>query len=271
MIVPSGGEREAIASLPLAALRLDPGTIAALAQVGLKHVVDVLDRPRAPFAARFGPGLLLRLDQALGRIDEPITPRLPVPLAMAEQRFPEPIALEADVLGTIEKLAEKLGALLERRGEGARLLQVALFRADGKVFRIEAGTGAPLRDPARVARLFAERLTVIGDEVDPGFGFDIIRLAALVTERSDPQQTGLAALDHAADLAHLIDRLGARFGLRRVTRQVDQDTHIPEFAVTAVSAHMVRHVGFSAHARESGHPVLGQSTGSPLSRGRAVE
>src|SRR5687768_15260320 len=25
----------------------------------------------------------------------------------------------------------------------------------------------------------------------------------------------------------------------------------------------------SAHARESGHPVLGQSTGSPLSRGRA--
>src|SRR5436853_3811892 len=26
---------------------------------------------------------------------------------------------------------------------------------------------------------------------------------------------------------------------------------------------------FSAHARESGHPVLGQRTGSPLSRGRA--
>ena len=31
-------------------------------------------------------------------------PRLPVPAAMAEQRFPDPIAREADVLGTIEHL-----------------------------------------------------------------------------------------------------------------------------------------------------------------------
>ena len=45
----------------------------------------------------------------------PITPRLPILAAIAEQRFAEPIALERDVLGTIEKLAEKLGTLLERR------------------------------------------------------------------------------------------------------------------------------------------------------------
>jgi protein ImuB len=41
-------------------------------------------------------------------------------------------------------------------------------------------------------------------------------------------------------LAHLIDRLGARFGLRRVTRLVPQDTHIPEYAVAAVPAHAPR-------------------------------
>ncbi len=160
----------------------------------------------------------------------------PFPAAIAEQRFAEPIALERDVLGTIEKLAEKLGTLLERRGEGARLLQAALFRTDGKVFRIEVGTSEPLRDPARIRHLFADRLGVIGDEVDPGFGFDMLRLAALATERREPAQTGLAAPDHAQELAHLIDRLGARFGLRRVTRLVAQDTHIPEFAVMAVGA-----------------------------------
>ena len=87
-----------------------------------------------------------RLDQALGIEDEPITPRLPLPAALAEQRFPEPIAHERDVLGTIERLAARLGHVLEQRGEGARLLQAALFRADGKVFRVEAGTAAPLRD-----------------------------------------------------------------------------------------------------------------------------
>jgi protein ImuB len=182
-----------------------------------------------------------RLDQALGLADEPITPRLPIPVALVEQRFNDPIALERDVLGTIEKLAARLAPVLEQRGEGARLLQVALFRTDGKVFRIEAGTGEPLRDPACVARLFTERLHVVSDEIDPGFGFDVVRLCALVTERSDPHQTGLAAPDQA-ELAHLIDRLGARFGLRRVTRLIEQDSHIPEYAELAVGAHMSRHV-----------------------------
>ena len=72
------------------------------------------------------------------------------------------------MLGTIEQLARELGRVLERRGEGARLMQVALFRTDGKVHRLELGTAAPLRDPARMRRLFADRLAVLGDECDPG-------------------------------------------------------------------------------------------------------
>jgi protein ImuB len=170
-----------------------------------------------------------------------------VPAAMAEQRFPEPIAREADVLGTIEHLAHELGRVLERRGEGARLVQLALFRSDGAVHRLEIGTGAPLREAARVRRLFEDRLTALGDACDPGFGYDMVRLSALMTERCDPVQTGLvreglaseglAGGDHGEELAHLIDRLGARFGLRRVTRLVPQDAHIPEFAVMAVPAH----------------------------------
>jgi protein ImuB len=107
------------------------------------------------------------------------------------------------------------------RQDGARLLQVALFRTDNKVYRIEVGTGAPLREA--------------------GFGYDMVRLAALVTERSEPVQAALVHTGHTApdgdvELWHLIDRLGARFGPRRVTRLVPQDTHIPEFAVAAVPA-----------------------------------
>jgi len=234
--VPAGGTRDALLPLRLAALRIAPDIEAGLAQAGLKFIADVIDRPRAPLAARFGTQFIRRIDQALGREDEPITPRLPVPLYVTERRFADPILLEADVLRTIESLAVELARMLERRGEGARQLQAALFRTDGKVFRAEVGTGAPLRDGARIRALFAERLAVLADECDPGFGFDVIRLMALATERCDPQQTGLASPDHAAELAHLIDRLGARFGLRRITRPVPQDTHIPEFAVMAMPA-----------------------------------
>jgi protein ImuB len=239
-IVPRGETEAAALPLPIAALRVDPDIVAELASLGLKRVVDLATRPRAPLAARFGETLVLRLDQMLGHVDEPISPRLPLPTAMAEQRFAEPIAREADVLGTIEQLARQLAGVLERRGEGARLIGLALFRADGKVHRLELGTGAPLRDPPRVRKLFEERLAVLGDECDPGFGFDVVRLSALITERCDPVQTGLADEDYDEELSHLIDRLGARFGLSRVSRLMPQDTHIPEFAVASVPAHAVR-------------------------------
>jgi protein ImuB len=232
--------RAVLLPLPIAALRIAPEIESELADVGLKRIADVIERPRAPLAARFGTSFLRRLDQAVGREDEPITPRMPLPAVIAERRFADPIALEADVLGTIEQLARELGGALERRGEGARLLQVALFRTDGKVHRMEIGTAAPVRESERVRRLFAERLATLGDACDPGFGFDMVRLSALVTERQDPIQTGLAAPDHEAELAHLIDRFGARFGLRRIVRLDPHDSHIPECAVVATPAHAVK-------------------------------
>ncbi len=278
-IVPPGHAREALLPLRLAALRIAPDIAAALGQAGLKHIADVIDRPRAPLAARFGEEFIRRIDQALGREDEPITPRLPVPPYVAERRFADPILLEADVLGTTEQLAHELARMLERRGEGARRLQVALFRTDGKVYRSEVGTGAPLRDPGRIRALFAQRLAAVGEACDPGFGFDVVRLAALTTERCDPVQTGLAAPDHSAELAHLVDRLGARFGLRRVTRPVPQDSHIPEFAVAAVAAHVtrdklvIRHgVSHLRHRKSSllDLRTIGGEIGYPISRGERV-
>ncbi len=239
-LVPPNGQHDALRPLPLAALRIDRTTVSALAQAGLKRIADVTNRPRAPLAARFGQDFLRRLDQAFGREEEVIMPRLPLPSYVAERRFPEPIGLQADVLGTIEQLARELGRVMERHDKGARLLQVALFRADGRVHRIEAGAGQPLRDPARIQNLFVERLNVIGGECDPGFGYDVIRLSALTVERLEANQIGLADEDHTGELKHLIDRLSARFGTRRVTRQLPNDTHIPEFSVTNVPAQNAR-------------------------------
>ncbi len=224
--------------LPLAALRIDPDIAAPLAQAGLKTIGQLLDLPRAPLAARFGQDFVRRIDQALGIEDEPIVPRLPLPSFLAEQRFAEPIGREEDVLGTILHLARELARAMERHGKGARRLQTALFRTDGKVARIDVGTAAPLREPERIRRLFIDKLATLGDEADPGFGFDVIRLSALAVERLDPVQAGLSAGDPSREIAHLIDRLMARFGAERVQRLVSQDTHIPELASLPVPAHM---------------------------------
>ena len=235
-LAPKGAASDFLLPLPLASLRLDAETISALAQAGLRCIADVIDCPRAPLAARFGEEFMRRLDQALGRESESITPRLPAPSYIAERRFPDPVMLQKDVVGTIEQLAHELDRRLEQKGQGARLLETALFRTDGKVYRIAVGTGEPLRDPLRIQRLFSERLAAIGDECDPGFGYDVVRLSVLACERLDPTQDSLDRRDHEAELAHLIDRLSARFGARRLTRLIPRETHIPEFAVAAVPA-----------------------------------
>jgi protein ImuB len=232
------GLREALLTLPLAALRLDAEKIDALARVGLKKIVDIEGRPRPPLAARFGAGLLRRLDQAFGRADEPIAPRLPLPPYIAERCFAEPITQEAFILETVEHLAADLARRMEERGDGARALQVTLYRVDGAVRRLSVATGKPLRDTRALCRLFKERFATLADELDPGFGFDVVRLSIMTAEKIEPQQRDIVADAGATDdIAHLIDRLGVRFGLRRLMRFAPNESHIPEFAVAYVPAY----------------------------------
>ncbi len=229
------------AVMPLAALRLETAALARFAQAGLRQVGDLLLRPRAPVAARFGPGIYARLDELFGR-GRPISPRFEAPAFVAERRFPEGLTQVEAIESTILALAYDVCGLLARHGEGARRLDVSLFRVDGAVKHIDAGTSRPLRDPLAMARLFHERIAAVGEEgLDTGYGFDVVRLAVLAAERLDQQQPSWDEADwegRAADagLDDLIDRLGARFGLARVVRLVSQETHIPEHAAVPVAA-----------------------------------
>src|SRR5262249_11375337 len=206
--------RERLAPLPLPALRLPHETAAALARLGLKRIGDILDLPRSPLAARFGTDLLRQLDRALGREDEPLTPRLPAPPYIAEKSFHEPIAREEDVLECVERLAARLKTALTARGDGARRLELVLFRTDGAVRRIAVGTSRPLRDPQAIRALFVERLAALGDEIDPGFGFDLARLSVLNAETCADEQISLGSRQNQAGLDPLIGRLTAPLGPR---------------------------------------------------------
>ena len=91
------------------------------------------------------------------------------------------------------------------------------FRSDGAVRRIAIETGAPTRDPAIVERLFREKLTALGDPLDPGFGFDLIRLSASRVEPVQPATAGLDVhLNEKTEIGFLVDRLAACFGSHRI-------------------------------------------------------
>ncbi|MCB1498215.1 MAG: DNA polymerase Y family protein [Bauldia sp.] len=220
-----------LAPLPLAALRLEVETVSALDRVGLKRIGQVMTAPRAPLAARFGNGLLRRLDQALGSLEEPIGPRRPVAALIAERRFAEPIARAEDIAASILSLAASLAASLEARGEGARGYELALFRVDGAVRRIAVGASRPIRAPDLVLDLFREKFAGLAEEIDAGFGFDMVRLSVPVSAADAPAQVDLAGdATGESDLGRLIDRIGARLGAERVSRIAAGDSHVPERA-----------------------------------------
>jgi protein ImuB len=234
--IASGGERDALTPLPLKALRIPEEMAAGLRRVGFKRIGDILDVARAPLAARFGNDLLRQLDRALGWEREPLQPLLPVAPYVAEQPFAEPILREEEVLAVAERLAQRLSGMLERRSEGMRHIELELFRTDGKVCRIGAGTSRPIRDARAVRALLTERLAALADPLDPGFGFDLARLNVVSAEPCPPQQAALDDVDDSDDLDRLVDRLSARLGSRRVSRLAAQDSHIPELAALTVPA-----------------------------------
>jgi len=229
-IIASGTEEAALRPLSLRALRVAPETCEALERMGLRRVEDILLRPRAPFAARFGADLLARIDAALGRLRSGIGARIEAPAYLAERRFFEPILASEDVARTLERLAEELCAMLTRHGEGATRLEYMLFRVDGAVRRISLQSGRPVRDPDRIMLLFRERLAGLHDALDVGHGFDLARLSAIAVGRLDETSLRLDGRARGQALARLIDTLGARLGEERVRIPVAGDAHLPEEA-----------------------------------------
>ena len=224
-IAPDGKLAEGIGHLPVAALRVDHATAEALARVGLTRIADLIGLPRAPLARRFGPGLVLRLDQALGAQAEPVAAEPDAPQFSVRMTLPEPIGLQSDVRAGLDRLLDRLCAKLARHRMGARRLRLELRRVDHGAAQVEIGLARPMRDPARIAVLFARRL----DEIDSGFGIDALRLSASVVEPMAPEQLGGGpAIRHDDALADLLSSVGNRIGFDRVLRLLPATSLIPE-------------------------------------------
>lgn len=231
-VVPEGAARQLLAGLPLTALRLPAAVIETLRRLGLRCIGDLLALPRAPLAARFGDIVGRRLDQLLGRSAEPISPRRPVRPYFARLAFAEPIGRDSDIAAGLRHLLDILSAHLRHDHKGVRRLDLALFRIDGVAIRTAIGTGRAVRDPAHLARLFAETLS----KLEVGFGVEVMTLTASAVEPLAAEQGELVARRQAGDFDLLVDRLGNRLGCDRLRRGAPHAAHLPERAVRPTAA-----------------------------------
>lgn len=233
ILAPGEDAAARLAALPVAALRLEPEALLVLRRLGLKRVGDVAEIGRDALKRRFRSRApeanpLLRLDQLLGRAAEPLLPVVAVPPALVQRRLLEPIRHREGLDRVVAELAAAIARELESRGEGARRLELGLWRVDGDVAIRTLELAAATRDPAHIARLFAARL----DDVDAGFGIELARMRAAWAEPLALAQADLAGgvEEPGTSLATCIDRLSVRLGPAAVRRPVPHASHIPERA-----------------------------------------
>ena len=232
-VVPAGETKAALRPLPVAALRLNDETAAGLIRLGFERIEQVLDAPRAPLALRFGAAVIRRLDQALGRVSEPIEPIAPPGMVAARLGFPEPLLTPEAFSTVIARLAALVCAELERRGEGARRLDLRFERVDHTQQAICIGTARPSNRPDHLARLLDEQL----ERIDPGLGIEAMRLVAPLTEPlafGQPSAVLLGGEEADADVSVLVDRLVNRLGARKVYRVAPVESDVPERSVRRV-------------------------------------
>jgi protein ImuB len=87
-------------------------------------------------------------------------------------------------------------------------------------------------------------LASLADPLNPGFGFDLIRLEATETAPFDEDERGMPDLDAgartranmAAAFSELVDALGARLDPERVRLPIAVDSHVPERATILAPA-----------------------------------
>jgi len=235
---PVTDEYAAVMRLPIAALQLEAEHETALQRAGLLKIGDIARRPLAAIAARFGEDAVQAIRRMTGEAASPLAFRTVKAPLVFDRRFADPIARTDYVLERLADLAAQAMEALGERGHGGRRFEALFFRSDGLTRRLAIETGFPTRDIKVVMRLFRERIDTLDDPLDPGFGYDMVRLTV---PRHEPLAAGQLRLEgqeaHAIQqVEELVDRLSTRLGRERVRRFIPRDSHIPEQAQLTLPA-----------------------------------
>ncbi len=235
-IVPPGETVAHLAPLAPATLRIDPEVVARLDALGVRTIGDLLALPRAALPARFGAGLVRRLQEALGETAEPVATHPPDRVPAARVRFEGPVADRAVLAAALDRLLAEVLERVVRAGGALRRLDCVLYyeRCPPQVVTVELARA--VRAAERVRPLLAQRLETVGPVADEG-----VIGAALVARQTSRWRGTQGELfdprppDDDEALAALLDRLAARLGSEAVLRPQLVDDHQPEWAYRYVT------------------------------------
>lgn len=226
---PVGVLEPILRELPVAALRLSPEAVQLLDDLGIARIGGLLELPRAQVPARFGPEVLQRLDQALGRVPEVIRPCRMLGEIEATHRFEYAVDRLEVLRFVLERLTEEVQRALAERGWGARQLECLLHHETAGVSKLEVSLFRPSQAFAHLWGLLRTRFEQVRvTEPVAALSLRVVSgepVAKVQAEFVDEDQT---AARH--ETALLIDRLSSRLGRDAVTRPTLVADPQPEYA-----------------------------------------
>lgn len=234
--VSPGATASAIDTLSVAALRLDTEILSRLQLLGIARIADLRAVPRAALARRFGATTLSRLDQALGRQKESLSFCHPAIKLTVKRHLMEPICTAESIEQAISVLCQDIAVLLQKKGLGARKVDLLCQRVDDVVQAIRVGTSEPVNEASRLCRLLQERI----ETIDPGFGIEVMSLHISHAQRyqSFVEESVLSASSRAQDmrpLRLLAERLQNRPDVQAIYYLAASDNPFPEAAQKSVT------------------------------------
>jgi len=126
-----------------------------------------------------------------------------------------------------------LCAVLEERGLGALRVDLVCHLVDDRTQAARVGTAVPIRDVKRLTRLLCDKI----ETIDPGFGIEVLRVAATLVQPFATTQTMSSLIDAAAaDVTGLIDILANRLGSSSLYRMAPAQSDVPERSFVRVEA-----------------------------------
>jgi protein ImuB len=227
--------------LPVAALRLDETSAHALCGLGIATIGQLAALPRQTLPARFGPAILTRLDQAVGRMPEPLTALCHQEKITAQMRFDDAIESPEMLLEIFRRLLEQVLDALRRRGCGARILMVDYLCRAAPISKT-ISLSRPTRDASALLNLLrcATETISVKAQGTSSLGVFGLRLSVPIFERLPDEQLqlleeeGTKARRHGgtkgeeAELDHLFERLRIRLGGQNVLFPQLLQSHLPE-------------------------------------------
>ena len=236
--------RESLSKLPIRALRLSPLIVKNLDDLRVSYIDQLLHLPRSSLLARFGPEVLERLDQALGRVEEPLVTTQPESIVRAEKIFLSPLLLQDSLEKSVEILLSRLVTRLSEKSEKPSQLKLEVAAIDVPLFTKELFLAFPSGDSQHLWQLLKSYL----ERVDIGRGIERITLTAYRTARIEHSSeefiaggfmpsgySGKNFLLAAQGCGKLLDLLGEYLGPERIGRLTTHASHIPELTYSMTS------------------------------------